>query len=627
MAAPVVQLAVKLTADTGDFRRKLDAAGKSLESMGQQLRTATNVAGKYAAALGIAGAAIGANLVTKQLKAVDALAKTSDKLGITTDALTGLRHAAELTGVASNTLDMALQRMTRRVAEAGNGTGEAKDAIKQLGLNARELAAMSPDQQFQKIAGAMQNVSTQGEKVRLAFKLFDSEGVSLVNTLALGEQGLRDMQAEADRLGISITRIQAAKVEAANDALTRAGASIEGVVRRATIDLAPVIEAVANEFTDAAAEAGNFGATAINAAEMVLAPFGLVGDAIQGLKVSIKGLEVFWRGMGFGAISSFNLIARGYTELANLIPGIEVNFEDTFLGQIERSTADALSNAQAELHEMAMQRLPSDQIEDFILRVQNAATVAAENMSMVSGGMTGEGGEMGSNKQLDALRDRFKTEGELLSEKVKKDHETLVQSLNQKLITEQEFWELERNLKAEHEAGLTEIEREASEARNAIAEQERRLRQGAMKQMFTDLTSLLNSESRSMFEIGKAAAISDAIVSTYSSAQKSYDALSGIPYVGPYLGAAAAAAAIAAGGARVNAIRSTSFGSKGAASAATGTTPPTSAPTSAQGGSAQDQRRVLVEGISPDSLFSGRQLIEILNEAQQDGPALITVSR
>jgi hypothetical protein len=42
------------------------------------------------------------------------------------------RGAAKASSVEQQTLDMALQRFTRRAAEAAQGTGEAKDALAQM---------------------------------------------------------------------------------------------------------------------------------------------------------------------------------------------------------------------------------------------------------------------------------------------------------------------------------------------------------------------------------------------------------------------------------------------------------------------------------------------------------------
>lgn len=79
---------------------------------------------------------------------------------------------------------------------------------------------------------------------------------------------------------------------------------------------------------------------------------------------------------------------------------------------------------------------------------------------------------------------------------------------------------------------------------------------------FGQLSQLSKSENKKLAAIGKAAAIAQAMISTYQSATSAYAAMASIPYVGPALGAAAAAAAIAAGLANVNQIRSQTTGFK-----------------------------------------------------------------
>lgn len=72
-------------------------------------------------------------------------------------------------------------------------------------------------------------------------------------------------------------------------------------------------------------------------------------------------------------------------------------------------------------------------------------------------------------------------------------------------------------------------------------------------QTFGNLVTLLGRES----EAGKAAAIAQATIDTYLAAVKAYQSLSGIPIVGPALGALAAGVAVAAGLANVKKIMST----------------------------------------------------------------------
>lgn len=68
------------------------------------------------------------------------------------------------------------------------------------------------------------------------------------------------------------------------------------------------------------------------------------------------------------------------------------------------------------------------------------------------------------------------------------------------------------------------------------------------------------SEQRKAFKIQKAANIAGAVMDTYKAANGAYASMSGVPYVGPFLGAAAAGVAIAAGIANVKNISSQEFG-------------------------------------------------------------------
>jgi len=241
---------VKISANPAEFVRGMKTARSSLKGFGSSVVSVRN------AVIGLAGAGGFGLLVKSSLDSVDALAKTSDKLGIATEKLAGLRYAAELTGVSTNTMDMALQRMTRRLAEAAQGGGEAKAAIEQLGLDAQKLAAQSPDKSFREIATAMESVDQQSEKVRLAFKFFDSEGVALVNTLALGSKGLNDAAKEAEQFGISISRVDAAKIEKANDALAKVTLVSKGLSQQIAIGLSPHLESAADSFINMGKSAG-----------------------------------------------------------------------------------------------------------------------------------------------------------------------------------------------------------------------------------------------------------------------------------------------------------------------------------------------------------------------------------
>jgi hypothetical protein len=116
-----------------------ERASGGLKGLGRQaelLRTGIRTLGGAligAATVGGLGA-----LIDRSISAADAIGKTADKIGVGVEALQELRFAAKASGVEQQTLDMALQRFTRRAAEAAQGTGEAKDALAQMGIALRD---------------------------------------------------------------------------------------------------------------------------------------------------------------------------------------------------------------------------------------------------------------------------------------------------------------------------------------------------------------------------------------------------------------------------------------------------------------------------------------------------------
>src|SRR5690606_18219571 len=81
--------------------------------------------------------------------------------------------------------------------------------------------------------------------VRLAMKLFDSEGVALIQTMNDGARGIQRMRQEARDLGQSISQDMVDKAKAADDAMKQMKASVSALGREMTFSLVPAITAVA----------------------------------------------------------------------------------------------------------------------------------------------------------------------------------------------------------------------------------------------------------------------------------------------------------------------------------------------------------------------------------------------
>ena len=182
----------------------------------------------------------------------DSTAKTADKLGVGIETLQQLRYGAGLSGVDTNTFDTALQRFTRRVSEAKQGLGEALPALKALKIELKNDDGSGKEtlNVLYDVADALQKIEDPAERVRLAFKLFDSEGVGLINLLKLGRRGVQDLQAEASKFGIVISSDVARASETFNDSTDRLLGVMGGIRNEVGGKLLPVLTQVNNKWRD-----------------------------------------------------------------------------------------------------------------------------------------------------------------------------------------------------------------------------------------------------------------------------------------------------------------------------------------------------------------------------------------
>lgn len=195
MAAKRIKIDLQVDGRKGtkDFKKATSAMKKDLKGLEAQAKTSGEgiVAGFSKAKAGMlaAGAAlviIGKkffDLTNQTATLVDNMAKFSKRLGINVKELDKLRKVGEKAGVGFSKLSMSMQRMTRRVQEAAVGSGEAQEALKELGVSADELVQLAPEEQLKVIADAFADLNDPTREAALAMKLFDSEGVAMLQML------------------------------------------------------------------------------------------------------------------------------------------------------------------------------------------------------------------------------------------------------------------------------------------------------------------------------------------------------------------------------------------------------------------------------------------------------------
>ena len=237
-----VSLRARIDRLEADLRRAEAATKKSSSKMRANFKTMAaaikrvkaNAAAAAGAIVSLSGGAM-LNLARQAIRTANDLGDVAQKLGISASALQEFQFAAGQSGVTTEQLNMGLQRFGRRAAEAASGTGAARDAVKQLGVQLRDSNGnlRQTEDLFADTVAALGEIENPLQRVRLGFKLFDSEGVAIVNMAG----NLGNLREEAQRLGLVLSDEVIAEADSLQDSFDALWSVTKNQLTPALVDI------------------------------------------------------------------------------------------------------------------------------------------------------------------------------------------------------------------------------------------------------------------------------------------------------------------------------------------------------------------------------------------------------
>ena len=239
---------VNLGLDSAQFQAGLASASKNMDAMAQK---ASAFGVKVGLAISAAAAGVGA-FVKMTSSSAAATGDVADRLGVAVESLQELRHAAEMSGIGVQNFDMAFRRFIRRSSEAARGTGAAKDAFKELGvsLTDNQKRMRSSEDIFNDVADAMGKIKDPANRLRLAFKMFDTDGAAMVKMFEGGSAGIKQFREQAQQLGIVLSEDAVRSSQRFNDSLSLISKTTEGFKNRVFAGIIPAFENLAARILD-----------------------------------------------------------------------------------------------------------------------------------------------------------------------------------------------------------------------------------------------------------------------------------------------------------------------------------------------------------------------------------------
>ncbi len=532
--ASVSGIEVRFSGNTTDLEKSVGRANNVISGFAKS------------AAAGLAGAlSVGVFVAAGKaaLNYADNIGKVAQKVGMTTEELSGLNYAAKLSDVSLQQLQTSLGIMARKMGDSADSFAAFGVAVKN-----NDGTLRSSNEVLLDIADRFAEMPNGVGKSQWALELFGRSGLDLIPLLNGGAASIAEMTAQAKLFGVVVSQEAAAGAETFNDNLTRLSEYTKGAVANFVTGMTPALVNVSSALVDSAKSTEIFKSAGevagriletfarivivvsdnidklkglmIAVAEVMLARYifgvaaafisfaksvqaaGLVLTAFNAIrKISLAGFIAIAVGIAMATDNVENL-KKGMTQIydtaSSMVPGLEA---------VGKSITDAfgidLSGLQADLS-AARKEIENGNVGggSSVPAIPGKTNDGSADPKAPDQNPSREGGQSFADR-LTMIQENFKTEQELLQQQYLEDQMALQAALDAKLIKETEYKDLSTKLAQEHSDALSQIQ--ATRISTDLT---------AAQNFMGSMASIAQLGGKKMIKIAKAIGAAQAIIST-----------------------------------------------------------------------------------------------------------------
>lgn len=522
-------------------------------------RQLAQTASKMKVALGAAfavGAALTAvrgitSFVNESVNLADQLDRTAKMMQISTEEAQRWNYVATQNGTTAEALSKGIQQISKNAYESLQGTNEYTKAFAALNVGVKDSNGnlKSSEVLFKETVLALADVSNKTERAALAQKLLGRGGQELLPILSQGKEAILEQLDAAEKYGQILSVDTVAKLDDAGDAMDRFKTSMAVAKAEIVVGIAPALTKLADTAARAASKFKDIFTSDIN--EQIAKQEQVLSALISPEKRN------WWQKIFYAAGSK--------EEIQKSIEGVTKSLEELRAKKAELEKPSDTGGSVETVTDFSGSGAKKDPGIDAYKRMSQEASENAREMFE----FTTKISEASRNWAYEDARIRF--EAKQNADKQILTSEQVLQDVRIALMadgTEKELALLDvkyERMKAGYEGNVTalaNIDKAYAEERknitDAVTKRQIEASRNQTQAMIGNLRDVA-TQWKQFAGVYKAIAIAQTIWDTYSSAQSSYKAMAGIPYVGPALGVAAAAAAVAAGLANIAQIKAARF--------------------------------------------------------------------
>lgn len=637
-------LIVEIGADTANFVKGVADTKIQLRSLDDQVVAGAKNLALFGAAAAAAAATGLAAMTYAGMKSIEATGDLANQLNTTSASIVTLSRAGDLAGVSFEKISMAGKMLTLNLGKAVDSASPAAVALARLHLSADAIAKLPLDQRISTINDAIQKFVVPTEQAAVAADLFGAKAAIAVTKL--DGDSIRAAAEQTRILGLQLSELDSTRVNMAADAFGLFEMAAKGVENQLAIALAPLIRQVSTDFLQATDKAGGMGEVTKNAIHGVIEAMAFMANAADGVgrtfEIVAKTIVLAFEGVITTIGGAMTTLVTSANDALEAVGIHTLSDKATEMQEKFAYHMGVIKEASLDLKTVLERPLAGDMFKDYVAKAEAASTALAKaNLPQHNqiGDEQGHGVDKGAQTAKDAEQKEFDARLKQLLEQhetvqqLEKEHNQAMADINRardegKITDTAQYNALQQSLADEHATKLAAIENAAAEQRDAMEAMRRKNMIDASGQFFGNMSTLMNSGSRKLFEIGKVAAIANAVVAGTEAAVHSFNF--GAKLGGPVLGGAMAAASLLATGVQIQSIRAQQFGGGSGNGSASGAASATAAVNAAStpvqpAGAAGAPSSFTVAGLDPGALFTGaqvRSLMTRMNEESRTGSKL-----
>jgi len=197
-------------------------------------------------------------MVKSAIDTGDALDEMSQRVGVSVETLSVWKPAAEQSGVSGESFEKGLRKLSTTMLEAATGSEDAARGFSAVGVEfkSQDGTLRATDQVLLDLAERFKAMPDGAEKTALAVQLFGKSGAELIPFLNQGRDGINELAAEMQALGVQMSSETAAQAGNFNDALDKLHLATTSIGNQIIASLLPALNDMAGGMVESAKQGG-----------------------------------------------------------------------------------------------------------------------------------------------------------------------------------------------------------------------------------------------------------------------------------------------------------------------------------------------------------------------------------